>query len=407
MLPHAVPTRRWSIVRLIVAAAVVALSAFGPSVALDWIPFQVAARMGPGGDWSSLYPASSARTLFDVSAAYREVAVETVQTDDGPSFSDQNLTAFVSPPPAAFALVPLRSLSWPESMKVWRLALALPVVLAMLWFARVSLVDASIFRRWSWTCLAGAPLIYYVVHTGQPSAWLFVAAAMSALPPTTPRDAVGGVFLGLGVLFKATPLVVLVGLWMAGRRRMAVVAAVLAAAGVLGSVGLAGWTPWGHFMAVNATVARAVVTDWNNAALDAALVRARVGADSLFYEPRWLERTVSSIVRIVLVLWAFHLARNPSRPPSRRSAAAWIAWMAATPILWLHYLSVLVPLFGSSRRPTRDPGPLVVLLLSGVFVAAVAGWRTGIQGYLLCLLWLASALWLLSNRDWRWRSLPS
>jgi hypothetical protein len=80
--------------------------------------------------------------------------------------------------------------------------------------------------------------------------------------------------------------------------------------------------------------------------------------------------------------------------------------MAAVPILWLHYLIVLLPLFTVATRAVRDPGIVLISMLSALLVIR-AGWGSGIQGDLYCLLWLASALWLLSNRDWRWRTLPS
>lgn len=384
--------------RLMVACAIIVAGGLATSAAQDWIPFHVAAGLASRGLWPSIYPPNSAQSLFDVTTDYREEARRSVQHDGAPAFLDSTLTSFVSPPPAALALQPFTKSAWRTSVTVWRLALAIPMVLALLWFA-ASAGDPAAAGRWSWLCLAGAPLASYVVQSGQPSGWLMVAAAMSVLPATAPRDAAGGLALGLGVVFKATPLLVIAGLWLAGRRRLALIAAAVAASAVIGSLPLTGVESWTRFSAVSARLASVVITDWNNAAIDAALLRPVAGVDAVFHKPTTLTFVVSQLSRLLLLIACLAVAGRPAVEPARRAAAAWIAWMAVTPILWLHYLLLLVPLFGAQPGRKSGAGLVLVGLLSAAFLARVAGWQSGTHGYVLGAVWLASALWLLSNRS--------
>src|SRR5690349_17263125 len=175
----------WTNARLLSAAVVIILTAAGTGSAQDWVPFQIAGHLAPAGEWSALYPPPKATSLFDVTPRYRELV---------PS-SSSDLTAFVSSPPAAFASAPFALLPSRPGMVAWRLALAVPLVLALLLMGAAAL-DPIVRARWSWIVLAATPLSCYAVYTGQPSTWLFIAAVISVLPTTRGRDAAGGLALG-------------------------------------------------------------------------------------------------------------------------------------------------------------------------------------------------------------------
>ena len=378
----------WSTTRLIGVVVVIVTAAFDSRPAQDWVPFQVAARVATTGQLSSIYLTPSAINLFDVPTSYREATGTSIE----------NLTAFVAPPPAAFALVPLRHVSWQTSLTAWRLALAIPLVVSILWFAAtLSLRDPRGAQRWSWIALASAPLLGFVVHAGQPSAWLFLAAAVSVFPSTAVRDTAGGIALGLGVLFKATPLIAVGLLWMAGRRRLATIALAVTAIGAVGSISVAGFDPWFSFFAASRRLASVVVTEWHNASLDAAVLMLTTGADGMFHEPTALSWTLGQLCRIVIIGMAVRLAFRSSETRERRAAAAWLGWLAATPLLWFHYLVVLVPILGVVPARRFGPGLILIGVVSALVVLRSTGWESDLGPLVLCAVWLASAAWLLSN----------
>jgi hypothetical protein len=239
----------------------------------------------------------------------------------------------------------------------------------------------------------------YVVFIGQPSAWLVVAAALSVLPATRARDTLGGIALGVAVVFKATPAIAVAGLWLAGRRRLAMIAAAVAFALALAALP---WTPadaWSHFLGITQRLAAGVIPDWNNAAVDAAVARPLAGTSSAFHEPDAVSRGVGWVARIALVLVALYRTRRATLP-SQRVAAAWIVWLASTPLLWLHYLAVLIPLVGAAPVRRVDPGAIALACIAAVVLGRAAGATPAALGSVLCAAWLASALWLLSNRCW-------
>ena len=211
------------------------------------------------------------------------------------------------------------------------------------------------------------------------------------------------------MLCKATPVLVVVGLWLAGRRRLAGIAAALTAAVVALSGPTVGLEAWDRFLAISWRIGRTVITDWGNVSADATLLRLATGAgDSVFRQSSGVPLVGAWILRVTLVLLACWQVLRSEASSARRISAAWIAWMAATPLLWLHYLSVLVPLFAStSMGPRSRHAPLLLTAgLSAVLVARVAGVNVGAVGSAGGLVWLTSASWLLSHAAWDRRDAP-
>ncbi|HXT72016.1 MAG TPA: glycosyltransferase family 87 protein [Vicinamibacterales bacterium] len=388
----------WTNARLLTTAVLLVMTAVTASPAQDWIPFQAAERLARAAEWEAVYPPAGAGSLFDVTERYRDVARSMISQGGQPAFAGELLTAFLSSPPAAFAAVPFSRLSWQSGTLAWRLTLAIPVVLSLL-LVGASATNLQSRARWSWICLAAAPVLCYAVYIGQPSSLLFVVAAMSMLPATLGRDMAGGVALGLGVIFKATPILVIAGLWMCGRRRLAAIAAATAAIACVATLPFVG-NGWAGFFATVKRLATVGISDWNNASFDAALLRLTAGTTSLFTEPGTLVIVMSWLLRLVVAGLAVRAVIDGGRAPARRAAAVWIGWLAATPVLWLHYLVALVPLAGAAPARRVDPGALLVAATGIVLAGRIAGVAPVLCGMAACGVWLASAAWLLSNRCW-------
>jgi hypothetical protein len=89
------------------AIAFVLAAALSDGIAQDWLPFRVAATLAPSSRWSEIYPDAAAGNLFSVPETFRDLTAAQL-TADGPfAIPAEAVTAFVSPPPAAFLLTPL------------------------------------------------------------------------------------------------------------------------------------------------------------------------------------------------------------------------------------------------------------------------------------------------------------
>lgn len=360
----------------------------------DWVPFQVASTLARLDAWHDVYPLEQARTLFDVSTRFAAAALN-LQLD----VPANGITGFVSPPPAAFLLTPLGGLSAVWSNALWRLAIALPVCVAMTAFGEWRRRIAGV-SPWTWTgiCLAAGILLFYIVGAGQPSGWLFVAAVCSVLPSSTRTDGAGGVALALACMTKATPLLVVVGLWLAGRRRFATIAAITLVVWTTAAWPWTGLDSWRVFVQSAVHLGRNVLADWNNASVDGVLQRIVSGrTDSSFQQPAVAVTVAAWCVRLALMGTAgVRLMR--ARTAGARIGAVWVAWLASTPLLWTHYLAVLMPLLpGTSRNAWRPLVPLVPISLGTWMV--FASQRTALVAALSCAGWLLAAFAILRADD--------
>jgi hypothetical protein len=381
---------------------VLLIVAVGAPLAQDWLPFHLAAKLAAAGRWEALYPPATATSLFDVPQAYEDLARHTFSTNGATAFRPETLTAFVSPPPAAFLLALLRDAPWRTSMIVMRLALALPLCGALLLFGeRVAGSDPRARWQWSRICLLGSPLFMYAIASGQPSAWTATACILSALPATVGLEIAGGTALALAVLTKATPAVVVVGLWVVGRRRIASVAMALAVAAFVASSPFTGIDAWRAFAGISVRLGRTVITDWNNMSIDAMMLRsATQAADAYLHQPDEIGASLSWLGRGVLFLAAVWSASRPRASMIRRVSAVWVIWLAATPLLWLHYATALIPLLGSTSIRHRRSAAVLAGLLSSVLLMRIYGAGSVLVGNVASAAWLTSAAWLLSGRAW-------
>lgn len=300
---------------------------FGP-LGQDWFPLHIAGSLARQGDWSAVYLPAEAQSLFDVSPAFRATARAEVPAN---AFDPRVVTAYLSPPPAAVLMMPLAG-HWRISLLLFRLLIAGAMLgaIGLAWR-----VDA---RPWTAAALGVAPLLAYTVYLGQTSGLLLVPAVIAVLPPTKARDTAGGLALGLVVLTKATPLIAVVGLFALGRRRLALIAVGAAAVVTLAAWPWTGVEPWLAFWHSASRLSGVVINAWANVSVDAGVVRLSVPAsDWQWWTLTSGQQAVAWSARIALLLAAgWGLWRQ-------HPVAPWLAWLAATPVLWSFYLIVLVP----------------------------------------------------------------
>jgi hypothetical protein len=396
-----------AITMLTVVSAAVLLTCGRVEPAQDWIPFRVAPTL-LGQGWTNIYAATSASSLFDVPDGYRVAAERSVSRDGTPAFAPGTLTRFLSPPPAAFFLWFLKDADWRTDLLVWRLVLAVPLVVALFHVAKQGCVDDDMRVRWALACVLGVPLLLYVVVTAQTSAWLLVATAVTVTPATRTSDGIGAIVLALVVLAKATPLIVIAGLWWIGRRRLAAWAAVLTVLAVIVLLPFTGLEGWRLFVESSLALARRVITDWNNAAVDADALRWITGRAIVeFQTPDAVALAVSWLARLSLVGLAVRAAVRKDAPAPDRAAAVWIGWLAATPLLWVHYFLALLPLIGAKITRVSPMRLLLVAALSSPVVLRIAGVDPVVVGHVATAAWIGSAVWLLTAAELEGRILTS
>jgi hypothetical protein len=384
-----------------IGLALVFEAAFSNAVAQDWIPFRVAAALAPSSRWSQIYPEPAASDLFSVPLGFQAIAKANL-TREGPlALRDDELTAFISPPPAAFLLAPLVALPWTAALVVSRFALALPLAAAMFAFAVLASGDSRMRLRWSWLCLVGSPLLTYTIASGQPSAWLF-SAAVASVVSTLWLDVIGGVSLGIAIVTKGTPLVLAVGLLMLGRRRLGGIALAAAGAATAMTAFQSGPEGWRHFASIAGYVGRSVLTDWNNVSVEAEVLRWTSGHASPSFSSLGVVIGATVVALKLLAVGGLIWSAWRSRGGLRGISALWIAWLIASPMVWLHYLVALLPLVGTVPARRSSIAVLCVASLSLPIWLRPLGASALVIGHVATFAWLATAclvMWRVDPED--------
>lgn len=368
-------------------------------LAQDWIPFHLAAKLAATKNWEQLYRGAGARSLFDVSDEYRAAAHELLRDNPSSDIDENTVTAFVSPPPAAFLLAPFAHASAQTSVTALRLALALPMAAALIVFSVKACGDSSAKLRWSAICFAALPLLVYPVNVGQSSAWLLIVAVASLLRKSVWLDLLAGTALGLTILTKGTPLLLAVGLLVLGRWRLGLTAIGIAVVAVVLSFPLAGLDAWRGFATTASRLGSTVITDWNSVSVDAALMRwSGEPADALFRSPGEASKMASWGLKAAIALVALWSVAGSRGSLRARVSALWIVWLAINPLAWLHYLTVLIPLIGAVPGRRALDAVLLAALLSLPLILRAMSAAPELIGSLGTIAWLGSALFIIWPR---------
>jgi alpha-1,2-mannosyltransferase len=279
------------------------------------------------------------------------------------------LLPFTYPPFAALLAVPLALLSWPMAQWVW---------VAMIYAALAATVSyafrEAIVRAGRWAPLAVGGLVgataYLMpvsdqIRFGQVDLFLVAlcVADCATRSPRWPR----GLLIGLATAIKLVPGVFIVYLWITGRRKAAVTAAVAAASATAAAfVALPGQS----------------IDFWFGALLDSDRVGANNGTTNQAIRAvllrMYLPDAVTTLLWVpcvaALAYFGFRWARRARLLDSYQGELIGIAItgllaVALSPVAWIHHLAWLVVVLGALAGDGLDLRRRVVAF--GVWLAYV------------------------------------
>ena len=299
------------------------------------------------------------------------------------------LLAFTYPPAAALFAVPLALMPWPAAQLAWVPFVYVPLAV-VIWYAFAPLLHRSgrmrpvAFAAVFVVCAYLFP-VRDEMRFGQVDMVLLglSVADCAARRPRWPR----GVLVGLATAIKLVPGVFIVYLWLSGRRRAALTAALVALACTLGA-----WLLLPHDS----------VTYWTSAVFDPGQLGSNAGTSDQSlrglllraFLPARLPGLIWVAVAGVVAVAGFALvrrlardSREPAAPGGRiRPAAAGgqigmeaiavIALVGAlvSPVSWIHHYVVVVVAIGAILADGRDPRRVIVAAGTAVHFALTIPW---------------------------------
>ncbi len=356
----------------------------------DLLPFVVAARLVRAGHPESAYLGAEAEHLYDVPPAFLEVAMQLSR------LPAEAITAQVAPPPSLLPFLAVASLPYPAVLLGWSTAMAALCVLGLR-VAERRVPDAG--RGW-WlgATLALTPVLMWTVLMGQSAPLLLAAAALLVAGGGRATGRLGAAALAAATIFKIVP--VLIVPYLLVRRRAALAGWTLAGLAAAVGLGLLVSPPslYPGFVDGLGALSRGVVVHPFNASIDAGLARWVTDAARVYTTPApWITAT-ALIARTGLVLVAaLRAIRSPSEATS--AAAAWTAVLAASPLLWLHYL-VLLPVLSLplvAATGWRRAAPVALALGASATLLVVDAPHAA--GSLATAVWLLTAGLVLTQPD--------
>jgi alpha-1,2-mannosyltransferase len=229
--------------------------------------------------------------------------------------------------------------------------------------------------------LALWPPVLHNLAKGQWSIFLafLLAAGWRALEAERPRAA--GIFVGLAAALKATPVLLLVYLFLRRRRAAWAMVATLGTLGI-GSLAIFGHEPW-HAWLLNARPNAQAWQTWvaNTASINGVVARLLVGGDfavALVKAPA-VAQALTLVTTALLVSIAIAITRRASLGPREDHLlfGAWIAIVVvANPIAWTHTTIIaLIPLalMVGQVPPRTLVATLVALTFPRQTLAVLAG----------------------------------
>jgi alpha-1,2-mannosyltransferase len=258
------------------------------------------------------------------------------------------LLPFTYPPAAALFAVPLALLPWPAAQLAWVPFVYVPLAV-VIWYAFAPLLRRAGRLRPAVFAIAFAACAYLFpvrdeIRFGQVDLVLLALAVAdcAAREPRWPR----GALVGVATAVKLVPGVFVVYLWLSGRRRAALTAALVAPAVTLGA-----WL----------LLPRDSVTYWTSAIFDPGRLGPNSGTS---------DQSLRGLLLRVLLPWPPAAAGLPWSPaaagfPAGLPGVLWVAVAAAVAVAGFAAVSRL-------SRQAREPEALAVTALVGVLASPVS-----------------------------------
>ena len=290
------------------------------------------------------------------------------------------LLPFTYPPAAALFAVPLAVLPWPAAQLAWVPFVYVPLAV-VIWYAFAPLLRrAGRLRPAAFAIVFAACAYLFPVRDemrfGQVDLVLLALAVAdcAAREPRWPR----GALVGLATAIKLVPGVFIVYLWLSGRRRAALTAALVALAVTLGS-----WL----------LLPQDSVTYWTSAIFDSGRLGPNSGTSNqslrgllLRALPPWpptaaglpasLPGVIWVVVAAAVALAGFAAVRRLARQSRDTEAVAVTALVGvlASPVSWIHHYVVVVLVIGAILADGRAPRRVALAAVTAAYFALTIPW---------------------------------
>jgi alpha-1,2-mannosyltransferase len=284
------------------------------------------------------------------------------------------LLPFTYPPVAALFAVPLALMPWSAAQLVWVPFIYGPLAV-VIWFAFAPLLRraseagrmrAVVFAVVFAVCAYLFPL-RDEMRFGQVDMVLLAmsVADCAAIAPRWPR----GALVGLATAIKLVPGVFIVYLWLSGRRRAAVTAAVAALAWTVGA-----WLVLPHDS----------VTYWTSVIFQSGRLGSNSGTSNqslrgmLLREflPGQTPGAVWAALALAVAVAGFAVARRLARQSREMEGIAVTALLGVllSPVSWIHHFLVVVVVIGAILADGRSGRRVAIAAGTAVFFALTIPW---------------------------------
>jgi alpha-1,2-mannosyltransferase len=290
------------------------------------------------------------------------------------------LLAFTYPPAAALFAVPLALMPWPAAQLAWVPFVYVPLAV-VIWYAFAPLLHRSgrmrpvAFAAVFVVCAYLFP-VRDEMRFGQVDVVLLglAVADCAARRPWWPR----GALVGLATAIKLVPGVFIVYLWLSGRRRAALTAALVALACTLGA-----WLLLPHDS----------VTYWTSAVFDPGRLGSNASTSDQSLRglllrallparlPGLIWVAVAGAVAVAGFALVRRLARDSREPAApggqinmEAIAVTTLVGVLASPVSWIHHYVVVVVAIGAILADGRDPRRVIIAAGTAVYFALTTPW---------------------------------
>jgi alpha-1,2-mannosyltransferase len=288
------------------------------------------------------------------------------------------LLSFTYPPAAALFAVPLALLPWPAAQLAWVPVVYVPLAV-VIWFAFAPLLRrAGRLRPAAFAVLFAVCAYLFPVRDemrfGQVDLVLLALAVAdcAAREPRWPR----GALVGLATAIKLVPGVFVVYLWLSGRRRAALTAALVALAATFGA-----WL----------LLPQDSVTYWTSAIFDSGRLGSNSGTSDQSlrglllraFLPGGLPGQIWVVVAAAVAVAGFTLVRRLARQSRSMEALAVTALIGVlvSPVSWIHHYVVVVVAIGAILADGRARRRVALAAgTAAYFALAIPWWGQSLLG---------------------------